>query len=113
MCCFKIAINNNRPVWFENKIENHAYGSNIKEKRENVVASSNSKLKNEKRREKREQRSEGKMNVCVRVLIHTSMKNHILYRVMLTSVLRALVKNSIKENFDITFMGNEKKLSNH
>ena len=61
MCCFKIAINNNRPVWFENKIENHACGSNIKEKRENVVASSNSKLKNEKR----EQRSEGKMNVCV------------------------------------------------
>ena len=37
------------------------------------------------------------------------MKNHILYKVMLTSVLRALVKNSIKENFDITFMGNEKK----
>ena len=41
------------------------------------------------------------------------MKNYILYRVMLMSVLRALVKNSIKENFDITFMGNEKKLSNH
>ena len=41
------------------------------------------------------------------------MKNYILYRIMLMSVLRALVKNSIKENFDITFMGNEKKLSNH
>ena len=27
---------------------------------------------------------------------------------MLTSVLRALVKNPIKENFDITFMENEK-----
>ena len=41
------------------------------------------------------------------------MKNHILYRVILTSVLRALVKNSIKENFDITFMENEKKLSKY
>ena len=28
---------------------------------------------------------------------------------MLTSALRALVKNSIKEIFDITFMENEKK----
>jgi len=27
---------------------------------------------------------------------------------MLTSALRALVKNLIKESFDITFMGNEK-----
>ena len=27
---------------------------------------------------------------------------------MLTSALRALVKNPIKENFDITFMENEK-----
>ena len=31
---------------------------------------------------------------------------------MLTSVLRALVKNPIKENFDITFMGNEKNCQN-
>ena len=28
---------------------------------------------------------------------------------MLTSALRILVKNLIKESFDITFMGNEKK----
>ena len=28
---------------------------------------------------------------------------------MLTSALRVLVKNPIKEIFDITFMGNEKK----
>ena len=27
---------------------------------------------------------------------------------MLTSALRALVKNPVKENFDITFIGNEK-----
>ena len=27
---------------------------------------------------------------------------------MLTSALRALVKNPVKENYDITFMGNEK-----
>ena len=27
---------------------------------------------------------------------------------MLTSVLRALVKNPVKKSFDITFMGNEK-----
>ena len=26
---------------------------------------------------------------------------------------RVLVKNQIKESFDITFMGNEKKLSKH
>ena len=32
---------------------------------------------------------------------------------MLTSALRALVKNPIKESFDITFMGNKKKLSKH
>ena len=33
-------------------------------------------------------------------------------REMLTSALRALVKNSVKENFDITFMGNEKSRKN-
>ena len=27
---------------------------------------------------------------------------------MLTSALRTLVKNPVKENYDITFMGNEK-----
>ena len=27
---------------------------------------------------------------------------------MLTSALKALVKNPVKESFDITFMGNEK-----
>ena len=27
---------------------------------------------------------------------------------MLTSALRALIKNPVKESFDITFMGNEK-----
>ena len=32
---------------------------------------------------------------------------------MLTSALRVLVKNLIKENFDITFIGNEKKKSKH
>ena len=32
---------------------------------------------------------------------------------MLTSALRILVKNLIKESFDITFMGNEKKMSKH
>ena len=32
---------------------------------------------------------------------------------MLTSALRALVKNPIKENFDITFMGNEKNCQNN
>ena len=31
---------------------------------------------------------------------------------MLTSVLRVLVKNPIKENFNITFMGNEKSCQN-
>ena len=31
---------------------------------------------------------------------------------MLMSVLRALIKNLIKENFDITFMGNEKNCQN-
>ena len=31
---------------------------------------------------------------------------------MLTSALRALVKNPIKESFDITFMGNEKSCQN-
>ena len=31
---------------------------------------------------------------------------------MLTSVLRALIKNSIKESFDITFIGNEKICQN-
>ena len=31
---------------------------------------------------------------------------------MLTSVLRALIKNSIKESFDITFIGNEKSCQN-
>ena len=31
---------------------------------------------------------------------------------MLTSALRALVKNPIKEGFDITFMGNEKSCQN-
>ena len=31
---------------------------------------------------------------------------------MLTSALRALVKNPIKENFDITFMRNEKSCQN-
>ena len=31
---------------------------------------------------------------------------------MLTSALRALVKNPIKENFDITFMRNEKNCQN-
>ena len=32
---------------------------------------------------------------------------------MLTSALRALVKNPVKGNFDIIFMGNEKKLSKY
>ena len=31
---------------------------------------------------------------------------------MLTSILKTLVKNPIKENFDITFMGNEKNCQN-
>ena len=31
-----------------------------------------------------------------------------VYREMLMSALRVLVKNSVKENFDITFMENEK-----
>ena len=31
---------------------------------------------------------------------------------MLTSVLRTLVKNPVKESFDITFMGNEKSCQN-
>ena len=31
---------------------------------------------------------------------------------MLTSALRALVKNPVKENFDITFIGNEKSCQN-
>ena len=31
---------------------------------------------------------------------------------MLTSALRVLVKNPIKESFDITFMGNEKSCHN-
>ena len=31
---------------------------------------------------------------------------------MLTSALRALVKNPVKESFDITFMGNEKSCQN-
>ena len=29
------------------------------------------------------------------------------------NALRALIKNPIKKNFDITFIGNEKKLSKH
>ena len=32
---------------------------------------------------------------------------------MLTSALRVLVKNSVKESFDVTFMGEWKKLSKH
>ena len=32
----------------------------------------------------------------------------IIIREMLTSVLRTLIKNSIKKNFDITFMENKK-----
>ena len=32
--------------------------------------------------------------------------------VMLTSNFRALVKNPVKESFDITFMGNEKSYQN-
>ena len=31
---------------------------------------------------------------------------------MLTSVLRALIKNLVKESFDITFMRNEKSCQN-
>ena len=31
---------------------------------------------------------------------------------MLTNALKALVKNLVKENFDITFMGNEKSYLN-
>ena len=31
---------------------------------------------------------------------------------MLTSALRILVKNPVKESFDITFMGNEKSCQN-
>ena len=31
---------------------------------------------------------------------------------MLTSILRALVKNPVKESFDITFMENEKNCQN-
>ena len=31
---------------------------------------------------------------------------------MLTSALRALVKNPVKESFDITFIGNEKSCQN-
>ena len=29
---------------------------------------------------------------------------------MLTSILKILVKNTVKENFDITFMGNKKAI---
>ena len=43
--------------------------------------------------------------------IESKLRNKI--REMLTSILRTLVKNLIKESFDITFMGNEKKLSKH
>ena len=32
---------------------------------------------------------------------------------MLMSALKALVKNPVKENFNITFMENEKKLLKH
>ena len=32
---------------------------------------------------------------------------------MLTTVLRVLVKNQVKESFDITFMINKKKLSKY
>ena len=32
---------------------------------------------------------------------------------MLTTALRILIKNPVKESFDIIFMGNEKKLSKH
>ena len=39
------------------------------------------------------------ISVCVYIYI---------YREMLTSALRVLVKNPVKENFDTTFMGNEK-----
>ena len=35
-----------------------------------------------------------------------------VYREMLMSALRVLVKNSVKENFDITFMENEKNCQN-
>ena len=35
-----------------------------------------------------------------------------LYRKMLTSALKALVKNPVKKSFDITFMGNEKSCQN-
>ena len=31
---------------------------------------------------------------------------------MLTSTLRTLVKNPVKESFNITFMGNEKRYQN-
>ena len=31
---------------------------------------------------------------------------------MITSALRALVKNPVKKSFDITFMGNEKSCQN-
>ena len=33
---------------------------------------------------------------------------NIIFWVMLMNALRSLVKNPVKESFDITFMGNEK-----
>ena len=36
----------------------------------------------------------------------------IIIREMLTSAPRTLVKNPVKESFDITFMGNEKSCQN-
>ena len=46
------------------------------------------------------------------LLLDSQPKKKKKQREMLTSTLSTLVKNSIKESFDITFMGNEKNCQN-
>ena len=46
------------------------------------------------------------------LLLDSQPKKKKKKREMLTSTLSTLVKNSIKESFDITFMGNEKNCQN-
>ena len=46
------------------------------------------------------------------IIFNISHTHLIIIREMLTSALRTLVKNPVKESFDITFMGNEKSCQN-
>ena len=46
------------------------------------------------------------------LLLDSQPKKKKKQREMLTGTLSTLVKNSIKESFDITFMGNEKNCQN-